>query len=181
MAFPTIQSRTITAFNTGTSHAANYPATVNSGDLLLLFAHFFGAGDTIDVSAVPTGYTQVMASQTASDAGLFIAAKIADGTEDSGTITVTTGSSAMMVVMIYRITGWFGTIATGINVGTAATDGAGSANANPPNLDPGSWATEDTLWLAPISIANFGLTDGNRDITATPQTPSAFGNLQEQL
>src|SRR3990167_4891903 len=165
MAFAVLESTTISAFNTGTSHVADFPATVNAGDLLLLYAMFNGQGDTRDVNATPTDFTELQASTTFSDAGLYIAGKVAAGTEDGGTIDVTLNTSMSMVVIIRRYSGWFGTLATGVNVGTAAGDGAGSTAPNPPSLDPASWATEDTTWEVPMCAASY-VADGAQDITA---------------
>lgn len=136
MAFPTVQSVTGTAFSSAaTSFAVAMPATVNSGDLLVML---FGAG--AGGSTPPTGWTLIDAWNAN-----VIFARAADGTEGGTTATVTIGASSKAAALVYRITGWInsGTITNDVKKADGASDGA---NPDPPSLTPG-W-TDDTLWLA---------------------------------
>lgn len=166
MTFPTVQSVTPTAFGTaGTSHLVNMPATVNSGDLLLVL---FGAVSF--QPAAPTGWSKV--GGQANGATLAGYVKAADGSEAGGTVDFSTGANSTKgAALCYRITGW-------INTGTILNDVEGSfqigvttANPDPPSFNPTNWDVEDTLWLAAAA--------SNTSTTVTG-APANFSNLQSQ-
>lgn len=144
MAFPSIASETTTIFDAvATSHLANYPATVNAGELLLLI---FSTGWYIQNVSTPTGYdgTVKFGADNANVNSLYGFVKVAAGTEGGGTINVVSSETIQGVARIFRISGWYGTVA-GVEFGTAAT--GSSANPDAPNLTP-SWGALDTLWFA---------------------------------
>ena len=160
MAFPVVQSNTRTVFATAdTSHLANYPATVDAGDLLLiLWIHRNTDGAT---TTTPTGYSLIGSSASAGNTSFYVFAKSAAGTEDGGTIDIVTTVAKRGVAHLYRITGWF-------NSGTPANDveeafaNTSTSNPNPPALNPANWGTEDTEW-----IAAFGWDEDSNAITVS--------------
>lgn len=72
-----------------TSLLVFYPVTVNAGDLLLLFV---GTNGTVD-PATPSGYSVVIGT-AASNNRIICYSRIADGTEDSGSFTLTWSATA---------------------------------------------------------------------------------------
>jgi hypothetical protein len=140
MSFPTVAGRNNSADGAdATSHTVALPASIASGDLLIV--HFVVDGSpTITwpanwVSIADRGHGDGSASKSA------CAYKIADGTEGAS-ISVTTSASEKAASRSWRITGWHGT-----TVPEAATSAGNDAAPDPPNLSP-SWGAEDTLWLA---------------------------------
>lgn len=148
MAFPQVSSITPTAFSTNaTQHLVAMPATVDAGDLLLLMIAFDG-GPTI---TNPSGWTELLNVPSEQAHGKLVTAKSADGTEDGTTVDVVTSAAEMAGAQVYRITGWHGTIATGVEVGTS--NGAGGVTTNsPPAFNPTNWDVDDTLWIAVLTV-----------------------------
>jgi hypothetical protein len=104
MTFPTRESVTSTDFASDTtSHAANLPATVNAGDLLLALIAFDNSSTTM---TTPSGWTLLI------DVGadLSVYAKVGAGTEGGGTADFVTSNSQQGTVQIYRISGWAGVL-----------------------------------------------------------------------
>jgi hypothetical protein len=159
MAFPQVASITQTAFSSGsTTHNVNMPATVSSGDLLLLI---FGAR-TNPAITTPSGYDLISSGQAAGPAaGCFsgVYARIADGTEGGGSLSVSISLSRQAAAQVYRITGAYATTA---GVEAAFANVSPSSNPNPPNLAP-SFGGEDILWLAVACAA-----DDDEVATAAP-------------
>ena len=156
MAFPTVSDETIEAFATNTTeHLVDMPATVDSGDLLLVMF----TNDATDTVTTPTGWTQLFSeirSPNVRHGGYY---KIADGTEGGTTVDFVTSGTETAMAVVYRITSWHGT--TPPEVGTFAE--ATSTTPDPPSLTP-SWGAEDTLW-----IAHFGANDnGTGTVSAFP-------------
>jgi hypothetical protein len=143
----------------GTTHNANLPIPYDGGgiqenDLLIAFAAFDG-NPTI---AWPTDWTEIKdeaGNGSAVRAG--VAWKRAIGGE-SGTIAITTSASEGGGVRIFCIRGASLASAPAISSGVSSA----AANANPDSLDPGGWATENTLWIAAVAV------DGGIDVTAAP-------------
>ena len=172
MAFPPTSAPTETSFaSDGTTHNASMPATVNSGDLLLVFIslHYtsFNSPATIQT---PSGWTEVWnarhtVSSNVIEVGVY--ARISNGTEGSTTVdfaTSGTNPNSNGSAQCYRITDWFGAV-SGIEAGTE-NNGA-SANPDPPSLTP-SWGSADTLWFVVAGAAD--------DDATVSSYPSLFGN-----
>jgi hypothetical protein len=142
MAFPIVASAVRESFaGLATSHAVDMPATVNSGDLLIV--HFTNFNATFTVTT-PGGWTQLFSNGNP-PSGLRVGAyyKIAAGTEDGTTVDFVTSDLCQAISHTYRITNWHGT--TPPEVGTIAT--GTSTTPDPPTLTP-SWGAVDTLWIA---------------------------------
>ena len=84
MTFPTVESATQTDSGTlQTTHALSYPATVNSGDLLILCAA--ADGGTRDPTGNPTGYSSLANDTSQATGTLYCYYKSASGSEGGGT------------------------------------------------------------------------------------------------
>jgi hypothetical protein len=166
MAFATrLNGPTGTVFTTAAkSWAVPMPATVNSGDLLLIYLGH-DAENTIAFDAV-SGWTLVYDDSTSDVAATGRTAcwkKIADGSEGGTNVTVAAASlvsnrQALAYVLRYQA----GTYGTGVlaDVEEAHNEG-GSATPDPPSLTP-SWGSGDTTWIA------FAQCDGNRTTSVYP-------------
>ena len=161
MTFPVVASRTATSFSStsGTSHNVNMPATVNAGDLLLMFfASFSGGIGATTLGAAPSGWTKVAETDgSRCQSALFM--KVADGTEDSTTVNITTSPGRSAVAHVLRITGWYGALS---GVEQAVATSTSNHQPDPPNLTP-SWGAKDTLWIASYCVG-----DDNATFTTAP-------------
>ena len=87
-AFPTERSsQTSQETSNTTTHTITLPATIESGDLLVVFSTI----DNVTWNTFPAGWTQ----RTSTDHGTYgcaVYVKVADGTEDSTTLSPTIGS-----------------------------------------------------------------------------------------
>ena len=154
MAFPTVQSVTESSFTSAsTAHNVSMPATVDSGDLLIVIFSTLSNSVTI---TTPSGWTLLNSSTGSSLTRTASYYKVAAGTEDGGTVDFVTSGSDIAVAQCYRITGHNGEV----EVGTPATNN----NINPdcPAVTP-SWGAEDTLW-----IAYYGGADDDATIASAP-------------
>lgn len=157
------------------------PATVTSGDLLLVAATATPSGDIFDWR-VPDGWTAItdlpVTNTTTAPPVLF--AKIADGTEDSTVLTFgimeDTSGNGGAVAHIYRITGWFGSL-DGIELSTMDAGSDPSVIFPRWNLDPSmfiafrfGYSTNDTAGPSSVSGTTYPLGYGNG--TSTVALPS---------
>ena len=112
MAFPTVESVTEEGFaGATTSHAVDMPATVTSGDLLLMiFASYSNSAIT-----TPSGWTELAKTESQFVSNAFYAKK-AVGTEGGTEVDVVTAAGVAASAHVYRITAWGGTIATDIDI-----------------------------------------------------------------
>lgn len=168
MAFPTISDADTTSgtvASNSTSWTLTYPANIAAGDLLLLMLASDGGGQpSITGWSVQNGGVG-----NGGAVSLNVQAKVGVGTE-TGTFTATISSTEQGAWRIFRIPAatWFGGLPSGVTshdgTGFDLTAGASGATANPdPDvLDPGTWGTEDTLWIATCAI------DTSRTISAYP-------------
>lgn len=143
MGFPVVQSVTTTSFEPATSHPVNMPASVSSGDLLVMFFSLGWHGNGVDVTT-PSGWTQkykILDTGSFHQGSCFV--KVASGSEGGTTVDVVSINGSHGVAQVYRITNWFGTLAA---VETATATG-NSTNPSSPNLTP-SWGAGTTLWLS---------------------------------
>lgn len=148
MASPTYQSTTVTDFTVdATSHAANYPATVNAGDLLVGIAAF----DPTCTLTTPNGWTLVLTAHSASTAypNGAVYLRIGIGTEGGTTADFVTSNVQKGSVHILRVTAWQGTLASVITcLGVDGTSGGNNIG-----LAAGDVA-QDWLWIAGHMKAN---------------------------
>ena len=169
MAFATLLSVVGTLFTTAaTSYAVPMPATVDAGDLLLIFLGHDGQ-DTVAFNSV-SGWTLVADVDVNATGRVACWKKIAAGNEDSTTVTVSfTGSNVQAMAYVLRYQA--GTFGSGVLADVEELDSeATSATPDPPSLSP-SWGSGDTSWIA------FFECDSNRSVSAFP---SSYGNTNDQ-
>jgi len=136
MAFPTVADVTKSAHASAATHAITLPATVNSGELLLMFYVCKAFGGSL---AVPSGWTSLGANSGA-NGGHLVCYLEAAGTEGGGTATVTAANTSAACAQVYRINDWNA-------IEAAKSNNTISSAPNPPSLTP-SWGAKDALWLA---------------------------------
>lgn len=102
-----------------TAHAVDMPTNVQAGDLLLVFF----ANDGSATVTTPTGWTLLSSDANGSAVRLSIYAKKALGTEGGTTVDFVTSATEYAAAFVHRYAAgtWYGDIATGVKVGTAAT------------------------------------------------------------
>lgn len=158
MAFPVVSDITETVFAvSSTQHLVDMPATVDPGDLLLLFF----CNDGIATVTTPDGWALMDTAEAPnSNARFSVYYKIAVGDEDGTTVDFVTSVNEQAAIQLYRIaaSSWHGTTPPAISSPSAAT----TATPDPPSLNPADWDVEDTLWLA-----TYG-SDDHDDATAYP-------------
>lgn len=123
------------------------PATINSGDMLVLFVASSSAMGAVSLST--SGWSFFLTS----DGTRFAAYKIADGTEDSTTTTLTTANSVRTSYGVYSYYN-HGSVAPQV----AETTGT-SNTPDPPLLTP-SWGANDAAWLAVETNNSYQATQG---------------------
>ncbi len=159
------------------------PATVAAGDLLLvLFTN-------IDDSTVttPGGWTLLFTESHDGDVRGSAYAKVATGSEGGTTVNFITSTNERAAAQVYRVLAseWYGSIASGISVGSATE--ADAVDPNPPSLTP-SWSSADTLWIAysgseGVSVSSYpssysgGLTTASGGSGTHAQVASAYRQL----
>lgn len=156
--------------NATTSHTCNLPASIASGELLLLF--FCHNNDTSSVTT-PSGWSVLIAeTEATSDSNLSVFYKIATGSEGA-TVTVTVGSpGANSAHNSYRISGWMAAEAAASFVNTG-----GDTTPDPPSLTP-SWGIDKTLWIALCGSNRDGAT---HTISAYPSSYTDGISAQGQI
>lgn len=178
----------------GTSHTVTLPATVNAGDLIVVIFHVDGNPTvTWDNSSQGT-WTALNFSPYQDSTAIATHAyyKSAAGTEDGGTLTITTDVNEAATFVCFAIEGWHGTTAPeGTGFRTTGT------TIDPPS-HAASWGSAANLWLAigasdgssqasgwPAGYSNTGATDnglsggtnlgwGTLEATASSEDPAAF-------
>ena len=155
MTAPSVISVTRETFASADPHTASYPASgVNSGDLFLACI----TSDD-DSGLAVTGFTLVEPAASP-DVGTWdqaVFAKVAAGTEGGGTYTIDPGSAAEIVVVhLYQIRSWGGTIASDIFAENAS-------GIDPPTCNPGVSADY-------LSIAFAGARGSTRTVSSYPSS-----------
>ncbi len=147
MAFPNVAATNISkeASNT-TSHVVSLPASVASGDLLIVIVALDSFNGTNSFTW-PSPWVEILDVEHSGGniVSVTVGYLIASGGETS--VTVTSTHSDHSTHIAYRIDAWHGTTAPEV----ASTDGS-SQTPDPPSLNPTGWGTEDTLWIAGIGV-----------------------------
>lgn len=158
MASPTVAATAESSTNTaGTSHVVTLPTGITSGDLLIVM---LDKGSTSATVNALTGWTELLDEASAN--GLYIAYRLADGSEGSS-ITLTTSASTRSAQIVYRITGAIDPGTQAPQIGTTAT--GTSVSPDPPSVTPTGGA-KDYLW-----IAFFGMAGEEADDDTWANTP----------
>lgn len=146
-AFPTVSSITSSTFGVDdNNHLVGMPAVVDAGDLLIVLF----ANDDSDSVTTPSGWTLLFSQHETTNNRVrgSVYAKDAVGDEDGTTVDFVTSGNEQAAAQVYRIpaSNWYGTIATGIEVGSANENETGTSP-DPSPLNPSNWGSEDTLWI----------------------------------
>jgi hypothetical protein len=155
---PAVTSVTQTTFsNDTTDHHVNLPATVSTGDLLIVLFTNDGSATV----TTPDGWSSLASDASGSAVRLSVYYKIADGTEGGTTVDLVTSAAEQAAAQAYGITDWNGT--TPPEISTVATNT--STRPDPASLNLAGWAVGDTLWLA---VAGQDRGDDQLETTAYP-------------
>lgn len=128
----------------GTSHIVNLPTGIQEGDLLLAL----GAMDGNPGYSWPVGWIELFDANGPSNAVRGGGAYKFAQEGESGTLTVTTSASEGGGILLLVIRGHHETQAPSVSSNVNAT----TSTPDPPDLNPGSWATENTLWIASVAF-----------------------------
>lgn len=131
----TAESATTTA---GTSHTITMPSGIVSGDLLLVCLDKGSTAATINALA---GWTELLDENSGN--GLYIAYRLADGTEGAS-ITLTSSASTRDATIAVRITGAIDPATQAPQIGS--TSSGTSTTPDPPSVTPTGGA-KDYLWV----------------------------------
>lgn len=144
--FPSVVSTTRSNKNTSsTGHSVVLPASVDTDDILIVIFNLANTSAlTWDNSTAGT-WTNLF-STTSTSIRLAAYYKIADGTEDGKTLSLSSATAGRSAWHIYRIRN-----GKTVSCGTSAT--GNSTAPNPPSLTP-SWGAKNTLWLAVMGTFN---------------------------
>jgi hypothetical protein len=173
-------TRSDTIFNSGNNFTVIMPTTVNEGDLLIIAAVAeTGVGAQQEEWNDLSGWEELTRKPTAGqsqqawdDSRIYV--KIADGDEDSTTLTLATTTEAVQTgsgaAHVYRVENWYGEMG-----GIEFAQRRGSSN--PPLLTP-PWGLEPTLFIAfrwgmegsGVSVASVEPPIGYTDGTSTTAT-----------
>lgn len=163
MAYPQVAYAANAHLQFGTSHPVPLPSPINAGDLLIiLFAMAeFGFNWVINT---PAGWTvEASASCGSADGEFRVFTRVADGSEGGSSVTITLSDGAVCSSQVYRITGWSGDLASGVD--SASFVNAASSLA-PPTVTA-SWGVAENLFIA---IA------GQFDDNTIIDSPADYGN-----
>ncbi|MGR6923078.1 carbohydrate binding domain-containing protein [[Actinomadura] parvosata] len=127
-----------TAGTSSSTFDVDMPATVNAGDLLLIFC-----GRNVDIPA-PSGWTSL-------GGGRLLYGKVAGGDEDGTSVTLTASSSDEWAVQVFRVTGWHGTLADGVRLGWGGSSGGLFRDPDPGPVDF-PWGELPTLCIAAHAV-----------------------------
>jgi len=136
VAFAVVADVTKDSYASAATHDVTMPATVNSGELLLMFYVCKQFGSSM---VAPSGWTE-LAKAVGASGGHLLCYKEAAGTEGGGTATVTASDTSAACSQVYRLQGWN-------DVEEEHSSLTISSSPNPPSNTP-SWGAKDTLWLA---------------------------------
>lgn len=172
--FPQVADITQTTTQTdGTTFTVNLPATVNSGDLLLLLVS--ASAMAASANGTATNWTQLRVQENNTNYASYLLGKVADGTEDGGTVVVDfagqNGSSFAAQVIRITANTWrnSGTLANDVEINSTNNNSGGI---DPPALNPTNWDVENTLWIA---AGTFGQIDASL-VTGAPANYTNFLN-----
>lgn len=138
MAVPTVTATAVTTAGSTSSATPSVllPATVNVGDILVALLR----KDNEAVMTWPADWTKIVGDASdAADDQTSLAWKIADGTEDGTSITVTTAVAGKYAALSYAIGGANSIAVSSLAIGSSTTP-------DPPSM-PAPAGTQDYLYL----------------------------------
>ena len=141
-----------------TTHTITLPATVESGELLLVICSFNGVPTVTWDNTSHGTWTQINNAGNAT-VRLVTQVKVADGTEDGGTLSVTTSVGEKSATVAFAIGTWEGTIAGGVQ---------SPATTNGNNQAPDSAAATDSWGTVPRKTLTMFAQEFNQAVDAWP-------------
>lgn len=174
MAFSSIRSITGGSESNGTAPTYTLPASVSSGDGLLVIAGTDGTA----THTVPSGFTE-KSQQDATQFQVQVFGKVADGTEGGTDVDGSLSSSESMCYLAMAIQDWSGDL-NDIEVNTIVT---GSGTSADPGSITASWGSDDNLFIA-VAIGDYYdkiatvFPTGYSDNQTTQQHSDTFGGTQ---
>jgi hypothetical protein len=143
MAFPVVEGRAESTTTTAsTSHTVSLPASIASGNLLIVVIAAVDGTTTFSATGWTVGSTNTMTGATHTTAWLY---KKADGTEGT-TFTLTSSNSCRSAEVSYRISGAEDP-ATQVPQSTTAST-TGNAVLNNPGANSPTGGSKDYLWIS---------------------------------
>lgn len=164
---PAIQATPATSFN------FTLPATINSGDLLILMVCARRDSSTTSMTT-PTGWTQFYYNNAGSIRMQFLYRYAGSG-EGGGTVSLSSGSDASFAAQCWRIAGASGAP----QVAVTASGGWGTAP-NPPTLASG--LTGEIIWLSGAAVTpDLGVVSWSDTFTDNPTVTPVSGDIPQTL
>lgn len=146
----------------GTSRAINMPSgTVTKHNVLLMFLTLDGPPT---INSGLEAWT-LLGSASYSSGGLFVYAKVADGTEGGTTVTINLSAAEAAAANVYEVTTWGGTLTTA-DIVIAIAEDLSTSTSDPPSASWG-WGSQDALAFAVSSCSQNPAT----------AAPSGYGSL----
>lgn len=158
---PQVRSTSVGADNTGTTRTINLPATIEAGDLILIFWAIDEADGTPGPVAAPSGFSQISGLTPSNIMRTYIWVKKAVGTEGGTSVSVTDGTPGGndSSYVCYAISNWSG----GLQNITVRDESKLLADYNPAGMTS-LWPDGETyLCLAGAMSRNWGAS-----MTVTP-------------
>jgi hypothetical protein len=142
LASPAVRSSVVTAGSAAALNpVVNLPATIEAGDTLLVVIRSTGTASF----TWPAGWTELLESAAdASDDAFSVGWRLADGTEDSGTVTINTNVTERFAALAWAISGATDPTSTPPTISTVVS--ASTLTPNPPSLNTG--VSKDYLWFS---------------------------------
>lgn len=168
MASPAVQGTPATTDDTGpaTSHNLNLPASIQAGELLVVFANKTVGGELL---SFPVGWTNTLTQSFSAGGNLLQGAwKIATGSEGA-TVAVSAVSTYRVRSIAYRVSGHDPAKAPEVTVSELASD----ANGNPPSITPSRYG--DLLFLVSIACPNVN------EANAAPTNYTGFTEIGDRV
>ncbi len=163
MAFPVFEGDNNTNYTGGGTDwgAANMPASISAGDLLIAIVSSDGGSVGITFSGSTTSWTKIADGASYSGGGCTMGIAYANAVGTGDDLSITTDQSQSGTILVCRISG----AETGSSPTLGAVETGTSTTPTVGNCNPGT--AQDYLWLA-IHAAD------HRRVTGTPYEPTDF-------
>lgn len=169
--FPTVQTTAVTSCVATATCSVNLPASIASGDMLLVCDYQTGNGRAV---SLPAGWTSILFDNSAGIGEMWCVEKHPASGSEGATVSITINSSSTWATVAYRVSP-----ASAISAGTLT-----NGSLDPPNLTPGT--TVNFLWIVTcgeaystqptlVPPANYG------SLTQAPGTIETVGLMWRQL
>lgn len=163
------------------NHTANYPATVNAGDLLIAVVGAVGTSTTATIS----GWTNIANHAHPVGPSASVLYRWADGSEGGGTFTLALSTSASAVCRVFRITGAINPATQAPQMAAADVDQNGTTAPSPPDSASGAGGSNDYLGISystfPSNPGTLGGGDTDRQSLASAYDAGEVRNVTSYL